>query len=238
MNAKPDPRTSEGLTGRFQRKSIQGVFLDVDGVLLDSLPQHLAICTDKAREFGLNLDIPDVVTFRRMVLTGIKISPMLDFFIAVGFPKTYAKRAVVDYERDFMHLYRPYLFPGVDLMLARLRSAGYVLGLVTANTARNVEPALGVAMRHFEPRLLFYVDTFEQPRSKSWCLSEGALRMRMPVQDCIFVGDQPADARAALESGCQFLGVTYGWGLVEGNSSIVTVGSAEAIADALIERGH
>ncbi|MGZ5267125.1 MAG: hypothetical protein ACXWCC_10055, partial [Caldimonas sp.] len=52
------------------------VFFDVDGVLLDSLPQHLAICSDKAREYGLRLSIPDVQGFRRLVAAGVKVSPM------------------------------------------------------------------------------------------------------------------------------------------------------------------
>src|SRR5256885_16808128 len=57
-------------------RKYRAVFFDVDGVLLDSLPQHLAICRDKASEYGLPIEIPDVPAFRRMVAAGIKVSPM------------------------------------------------------------------------------------------------------------------------------------------------------------------
>ena len=153
----------------------RAVFLDVDGVLLDSLPQHLAICRDKAREYGLAaLAIPDVDGFRRLVREGESVSPMLNFFLALGFPPEMARRGVADYEREFMQRYQPLPFPGVEQMLAHLKAAGLQLGLVTANTAGNVEPALGNAMRHFDPRCLFYVDRFPDARSKAWCLAEGA----------------------------------------------------------------
>ena len=46
---QPGPRSHNAMT------SLAGmpVFFDVDGVLLDSLPKHLAICADKAREYGV-----------------------------------------------------------------------------------------------------------------------------------------------------------------------------------------
>ena len=84
------------------RGAFQAVFLDVDGVLLDSLPQHLAICAEKADAYGLHLRIPDVAAFRRLVAEGVKVSPMYDFFRAVGFPGDVAVRATKDYEREFM----------------------------------------------------------------------------------------------------------------------------------------
>jgi len=214
--------------------TLRAVFLDVDGVLLDSLPQHLAICADKAREYGLHLRIPDVDSFRHMVAAGVKVSPMLEFFRALGFPEDAAAGATVDYGREFMKRYRPSTFPGIDTMLTRLREVGYSLGLVTANTAGNVEPALGEALRHFDPRCLFYTDSLPQPRGKAWCLEEGARILGVTPTACMFVGDQPADAEAARAAGAQFLGVTYGWGLPGNDASIRTVDSVEAIAEVLL----
>jgi len=221
-----------------KRADLQAVFLDVDGVLLDSLPQHLQICRDKAREYGLHaLRIPDVDAFRQMVASGVRVSPMLDFFLALGFPSALAVRAVADYEHEFMQRYRPAPFPGVDAMLQRLHDAGYTLGLVTSNTTANVEPALGAAMRHFDPRCLFYFDRSPEAKSKAWCLSEGARVLGLAAGQCVFVGDQPADAAAARAAGVEFLGVSYGWGLPSGSSGIHMVDSVDAIAAALTTAG-
>jgi phosphoglycolate phosphatase-like HAD superfamily hydrolase len=214
--------------------ALRAVFLDVDGVLLDSLSQHLAICRDKAREYGLvDLVIPDVEGFRRIVREGTSVSPMLNFFLALGFPPDMARRGVADYEREFMQRYRPLPFRGVDAMLAELRAAGLLLGLVTANTAGNVEPALGTAMRHFDPRCLFYVDRFPEARSKAWCLAEGARVLQLPPRQCVYVGDQPADLAGARAAGFQFLGVSYGWGLAAGDPTVRVVATVPAIAQVL-----
>ncbi|TMH11966.1 MAG: hypothetical protein E6H65_07885, partial [Betaproteobacteria bacterium] len=105
------------------------------------------------------------------------------------------------------------------------------------NTAANVEPALGAAMRHFDPRCLFYFDRSPEAKSKAWCLSEGARVLGLAAGQCVFVGDQPADAAAARAAGVEFLGVSYGWGLPSGSSGIHMVDSVDAIAEALTTAG-
>ena len=212
----------------------RAVFFDVDGVLVDSLPQHLQICHDKAVEFGLKLKIPSVDEFRQLVRRGTKVSPMRYFFLAVGFPEDLAARAVADYEREFIQRYRPKIFPGVGKMLNTLRTAGLRLGLVTSNTRANVVPALGNAMPYFEESCLFFFDRYPQPKTKSWCLAEGARLLGLEPQACVYVGDQHADAIAAREAGVRFLGVTYGWGISQDDKQYDTANSVAEISDKLI----
>lgn len=213
---------------------VRAAFLDVDGVLLDSLQPHLGICSDLAAEYALpGVNVPDAASFRAMVATGLKVSPMHDFFLAVGFPETAARRAVADYEARFMRQYQPQPFAGHASMLRRLSDAGLTLGLVTANTRGNVEPALGEAMRYFDRRCLYYHDTFEPPRSKKDCLADGARMLRLAPDQCVFVGDQPADAAAAQAAGWNFLGVSYGWGLLRDEARWPMVHAVGDIADAL-----
>jgi phosphoglycolate phosphatase-like HAD superfamily hydrolase len=209
----------------------RAVFFDVDGVLVDSLPQHLQMCHDKAVEFGLKLRIPSVDEFRQLVRRGTKVSPMRYFFVAVGFPEDLAARAVADYERDFIQRYRPKMFPGTDKMLNTLVTAGLKLGLVTSNTRANVVPVLGNAMRYFDERCLFFFDRYPQPKTKSWCLVEGARVQGLEVQACVYVGDQPADAIAAHEAGVRFLGVTYGWGISEDDKQYDAAKNVAEISD-------
>nr|WP_329722434.1 HAD family phosphatase [Caldimonas sp.] len=216
---------------------LQAIMFDVDGVLLDSLPQHLQICIDKAREYGLGgLAVPDAEGMRRKIAGGLRVSPMRNFFLAVGFPPAQADRAVVDYEREFVQSYRPQAFAGIGPMLARLRDAGCTLGLVTANTRSNVEPALGAALELFDPRCRFYFDSFAVARSKAWCLQESARVLDVALADCAYVGDQPADIEAAEVSRMRFLGVTFGWGLTRAtHGGVALVDSVDAIAPALLE---
>lgn len=213
---------------------IKAALFDVDGVLLDSLPEHLQICRDKAAEFGLNLTMPTVAEFRRKVSIGMKVSPMLYFFLAVGFPHDLAERADKDYRKEFLVHYHPKAFPGVDATLSTLRASEIKLGLVTSNIRANVVPALGSAMKYFDESCLFFFDRYGELKGKSWCLSECARLMEIPPQQCVYVGDQPGDAKAALDANTQFLGVTYGWGITKNDPRYRTVDSVDEIASKLI----
>lgn len=195
---------------------VRVAFFDVDGVLLDSLPQHLAICETYAQEFRLDIQIPTVEEFRRRVSRGTKVSPMREFFLAVGFPSEVVDDAVAGYQREFMSRFPPPKFDGVDEMLQRLAHDGWLLGLVTSNTRENVEPALHSSLGLFPQRLRFYHEPDGPPRSKKDCLLMGAVNVGAAPADCCFIGDQSADQRAADDAGVRFLGVTYGWGFVPG----------------------
>lgn len=210
-------------------------FFDVDGVLVDSLPQHLRICRDKAAEFGLNLKIPTVEEFRDLVRAGVKVSPMRLFFSAVGFPEYLLDRAVADYEREFSQRYRPMAFPGVDQMLKVLRTEGVHLGLITSNIRSNVAPALSNSMAMFDERCFFFFDRYRVPRTKAWCLTEGMRILEISTADCVYVGDQPEDARAAFDAGAHFVGVTYGWGISDRDKQYRSANSILEIPDKLLE---
>jgi HAD superfamily hydrolase (TIGR01549 family) len=208
------------------------VFFDVDGVLLDSLPQHLTFARDKATQYNVSASIPDIDTFRAMVAAGAVVSPMLNFFLALGFPPENARQSVKDYKLEFRLKYPTPAFPGIDAVLSKLSAAGYKIGLVTANLRGNIEPALGRSLRYFDPRLLFFLDSHDPARPKPWCLNEGAGILGLDPNQCIYIGDQPADIAAASEAGCQFLGVSYGWGITTKTPDIEianTIGELAAI---------
>jgi phosphoglycolate phosphatase len=187
------------------------VFFDVDGVLLDSLPPHLAFCRDKAAAYGLDVAVPDAAAFKALARGGTKISPMREFLTATGFPPHAAERAAAEYA-DFSRAYRSEVFPGAQALLDGLAGAGTHLGLVTANIRANVVPPLGAAWRSFDPDCAFFHDDHpDAPRPKAWCLSEGARRLGLEPSRCAYVGDQFSDAAAAAEAGMPFLGAAWGW---------------------------
>src|SRR6266436_4674779 len=213
--------------------NIESVIFDVDGVLLDSLDLHLAICRDKSTEFGLGLKIPDAEEFRRMVRNKIKISPMDQFFLAVGFSIADAKRATDDYNRDFMRDYTPAAFKGTHAVLEALHDAGLHLGIVTSNVRRNIENALCDSMALFDPRLIL---THDEPGvgTKVDALRIVAQRLGTPPSTSVYVGDQPNDWLAARDAGFQFVGVTYGWGISQFDCEYPTLASLSAVCDYIL----
>lgn len=216
------------VTGR-----IRAAIFDVDGVLLNSLPEHLAICRDEAEKFGLRIEVPSVEQFREMVRSGVKVSPMIEFFRAVGFPDDLAEDATDDYQRLFDKRYRPKPFPGTAAMLEKLKDVGLRLGLVTSNTSANVLDALGKSVSRFDEPARFFFDSVPRPMSKADALAACVRNLGVHPSECVYVGDQPADVSAAASAGVRFLGVGYGWGLDA--TSGATVGDVREIP-AAIER--
>jgi len=218
------------------RPPLAAVVFDIDGVLLDSLPQHLAICRDLAAAYGLSLAIPDVAGMRALIAAGVTISPMLDFFRAVGFPEAEAARATACYNVDFMARYRPATFSGIDSMLAALQGHGFRLGLVTANIRANIAPALGASLGRFDPACQFFYDSAPVAQTKARQLTEGARRLGLDPAAVVYVGDQPSDARAAGEAGMPFLGVSYGWGLTGREGELELVAAVAEITPAILNQ--
>lgn len=215
--------------------SIRAVFLDVDGVLIDSLGSHLEYCEQKRRELGLDLEVPSPHELKALVRRGVQISPMKYFFIAVGFPADLAERADADYQREFTVLFKPRLFAGAEEMLERLASAGLGLGIVTSNTRTNISAALGSCLRHFHSGCVFTEDD-ERRLSKSAALAAGAAELGSRVSRVIFVGDQCRDFEAARTAGAQFLGVTYGWGIADSDDEFPVCRSLSEVSEFILAR--
>jgi phosphoglycolate phosphatase len=215
--------------------AVAAIFFDVDGVLIDSLEAHLQICRDKSREFGLNVAIPEAPEFRELVRSGVSVSPMKQFFVAVGFPEPWAERANEDYKREFVQRYALAPFSGVREMLIELAGTGVALGVVTSNTRANVKSALRESASLFRPDLLFTVD---DPRrlGKAEALRAGAAGVEIATRLAIYVGDQPKDFEAARDAGTQFLGVTFGWGISPRDTQFDTVDSVEELTRELGKR--
>jgi len=200
----------------------RAIFFDVDGVLLDSLSLHLKICEDLSRQYGLGLSIPTPAQFKELARTGIRVSPMKDFFMAVGFGESDAERADAYYREHFMEEYAPSPFSHVAEVLSTLHKAGFVLGIVTANVRANVEKALGKSWELFDPRLCYTYDHVPS-LTKPEALEAGAEQLGVAPEDVIFVGDQVTDRDAAQAAGVRFLGVTYGWGISLEDTGFETV---------------
>jgi phosphoglycolate phosphatase len=201
---------------------------DVDGVLLDSLTPHLKICQDKSREYGLGLQIPSSSQFKQMVRTGTRISPMYNFFLAVGFPEEFAAEAYLQYRETFMQVYKPTPFPGVHQTLKALHGTGIQLGIVTSNFLANVVKALGDSFEYFHPKCIYTKESVTG-ESKSESIASAMTTLAASRSETIYIGDQPEDWKAAITAGVHFLGVTYGWGISEEDDNFPTVGDVSGI---------
>jgi phosphoglycolate phosphatase len=202
---------------------------DVDGVLLDSLDAHLQICRDEARRFGLSIKLPTIEEFQSLVAHGAVVSPMVEFFRAVGFPGQLAELANEHYRREFAQKYPVRPFPGVLDMLAEVAATGVGLGIATSNTRAIISSALGDAMRFFDARCIF-TDDDSRRLTKAAALSECAHNYGAKPETTLYIGDQPRDFAAAQMAHVPFLGVSYGWGIEADETRFAVAKSPKEIA--------
>lgn len=213
---------------------IKAAFFDVDGVLIDSLADHLNFCKDINDEYNLNLAIPSVEDFKKSIRDGVRVSPMELFFKAVGFPDESAKKADLKYQKEFSDKYKQHPFNGVAEMLQKLTVEGLTLGIVTANVMNIVVESLGENIRFFDPNFCFMKDSHGY-ESKAEALKAAATRLGINADNLIYVGDQIGDYEAAINAGVKFLGVTYGWGISEIESEFQVVKSCSEVAESIIK---
>jgi phosphoglycolate phosphatase len=103
------------------------------------------------------------------------------------------------------------LFDGIEESLARLEEAGMILGIVSSNSAENVQRVLGpknvARIRHFHCG----ASMFGKP-SKIRALLKAA---GVPAREAIYVGDEVRDAEAATKVGMDYGAVAWGYHPIE-----------------------
>ncbi len=189
------------------------ILLDVDGTLVDSVPD-LAYCIDETLD-RLGLPRRGEAAVRLWVGNGVE---------------RLVQRALVNdldgepnrslYERAlplFLDLYaentsrRSVLYPGVQEGLNYLAVAGYRLGAVTNKAERFTLPlleALGIE-RYFE--LVVSGDTLSKKKPDPLPLLHAAQKLGVAPAESLMVGDSSNDVQAARAAGFQIVCVSYGY---------------------------
>jgi phosphoglycolate phosphatase-like HAD superfamily hydrolase len=201
--------------------AIELVSFDLDGVLADSLPTYLWYSRHVANYVGEKVIIPDVEEFREIARTR-SVTPLDNFFRAIGFREESIPRALTHCERNF-HQYNVELFEGIPGLLKKVNNLVPV-GLITANTIENAKKFLGDNMKYFDQR---FVRSKEDGVNKSDHLKQTMQTYGYGGSNIIFVGDTLGDYNHAKEAGVEFIGATYGFEL----SKQSRLADAELVSD-------
>lgn len=189
------------------------ILIDVDGTLVDSVPD-LAFCVDAMmRELGLPERGESQV--RNWVGNGVE---------------RLVRRALVgqlDGEPDeslferaypvFLDLYaentskRSMLYPGVRDGLDRLKAAGFPLGCVTNKAAQFTEPLLRDLGVFDEFGIVISGDTLERKKPDPLPLLHAAGFFGVRPQQALMVGDSVSDVKAARAAGFRIVCMSYGY---------------------------
>ena len=194
----------------FQPKLIM---IDVDGTLVDSVPD-LAYCIDEMmQKLGLQKWGEDKV--RHWVGNGV---PKLVERALSGELEGRPIKEVFDVAYPiFLDLYednnaqRSYLYDGVREGLDYLKSQGYQLGCVTNKSEQFTHPLLKALGIFNDFKIIISGDTLAKRKPDPMPLLYCAEHFNLKPEECLMLGDSVSDVKSARAAGFDIICMSYGY---------------------------
>jgi len=191
--------------------TLKGLVLDLDGTLVDSLPDLLAVLNQVLADFG----VPE--------LTAVEAKPMVGDGTAKLVERALAARAVTPdqirpavsrfltlYEARPARLSRPY--PGVAEALAELAGSGWHFALCTNKPERATRVMLSELDLDRFFRAIITGDSLPQKKPDPAPMRAALAALEVSPRHAIAVGDHANDLRAARGAGLRAIFARYGYG--------------------------
>lgn len=193
--------------------SPQMVLIDVDGTLVDSVPD-LAFCVD---EMMRQLGLPErgEAEVRNWVGNGVErlvrralIGQLNGEPDDASFDKAYP---------IFLDLYtentskRSILYPGVKQGIAYIKSLGISMGCVTNKAQQFTLPLLKELGVHDDFEIIICGDTLAKKKPDPLPLLHAAEFFNVAPENALMLGDSMSDVKAARAAGFQIICMSYGY---------------------------
>ena len=211
---------------------IKAVTIDLDGTMLDTIPDLAAAASLMLRELGrAPLEESLVRTF-----VGKGIQNLVERVLTAAFDGAAAgllPRALPIYERCYESVngHHTTIYPGVREGLHALRAGGFPLACVTNKSTRFTLPLLDQVGLAPYFREVVAGDTLPRKKPDPMPLTHACERLGVAACDMLVIGDSINDAQAARAAGCPVFCVDYGYN--EGHD--VRELDIDAIVSSLIE---
>ena len=191
----------------------QMVLIDLDGTLIDSVPD-LAFCVD-ALMARLDLPARGEAKVRQWVGNGIERlvkRALLDRLDGEPDRELLDKALPIYFDLYKENLSRrSRLYPGVKEGLQFLRGAGYKLGCITNKAAAFTEPLLKDLGIYDYFQIVVSGDTLPVKKPDPQPLLHAARFFKVEPNHALMVGDSISDVKAARAAGFQVVCVSYGY---------------------------
>lgn len=177
------------------------ILFDFDGTIVDSVDAGILITNRLAKEFGFPpFDEATLAELKNLGSRGaLKRSRIpvwkLPFLI---------RRFTHELKQEIPSLK---LFPGMQETLIELKRQGYILGIVSTNSVKNIEEFLRVQ------KLFSVFDVISANHSlfgKSRLIQKIIRQQKLQPNQVYYVGDETRDIEAAKKSGVRSIAATWG----------------------------
>ena len=202
------------------------VLFDLDGTLIDTAPEFVAIGLQLRRAAGLPDIAPEAI--RSSVSDGAigMVATALDMTTTDPAFEQWRQRFLNDYEKGLGQHSEPY--PGVCALVSTLASVGIKWGVVTNKLSRFAHPLMEIMAFDPPADIIITPDDVSHPKPHPESLMLACDRLNCPPDRTVFVGDHLRDIEAGNAAGCATIAAAYGY-LAEGESAAAW--GANAIAD-------
>lgn len=188
---------------------LRAVLFDMDGTLLDTAPDFIAVCQAMRRERGLPA-VPDAL-IRDVVSGGAQA------MVAATFEMSPLDEAFEPLRQEFLERYQAHcavdtcLFDGMGELLADLEKSRLVWGVATNKPLRFAEPimhGLGLSARS---AVLLCPEHVTRSKPDPEMLLLACQQMDIAPSEVLFVGDDRRDIEAGHAAGTRTVAVRYGY---------------------------
>lgn len=212
---------------------VKAVMIDLDGTLLDTIPDLAAAANGMLTELG-RPPLP-LTTIRNYVGKGIAnlIERTLTNSMDGKPDAADFERAVPIYERCYREANGKHttMYDGVMEGLNSLRASGFPLACVTNKSERFTLPLLDYVKMSQYFKTVVAGDTLPQKKPDPEPLLHACKQLNVAPREMLMIGDSLNDAQAARAAGCPVFCVTYGYN--EGHD--VRTLDVDAIVGSLVE---
>lgn len=188
------------------------IILDLDGTLVDSMPDIAASLNYTAEKLGFpSFSNEKVCTF---VGDGVRTLIERAFPVAEPVRKEALIIFLAHYKAHLVDKTRP--FPGIEPLLAELKEDGFRMGVLSnklEKLSQTVVQNFPVLRDAFS--FVYGGDSFREKKPSPLPVRESLKKWDREGRGAVIVGDSPNDIRSGKGAGIQTIAVTYGFTLTQ-----------------------
>ena len=216
----------------------RAVLFDLDGTLIDTAPEFIAIAHALRNEAQLPPISDSVIRHN--------ISDGATGMVQAALELTHEDTRIPHWRDRFLTLYHAGLgqhsapYPGLATLVRAFGQKGIAWGVVTNKLERFAAPLM--ERMAFSPRanVLITPDHVARPKPNPEAVLLACQRLKCEPKDAVFIGDHARDIEAGNAAGCHTVAAAYGY-LARDESAAAwganeTVDSSEAFVELIVER--